>query len=139
MATLPTLQISEKIKSIPEALSIYMNNVVYAMKRRGDKISVLSLGEAYFNIPMFPFDELDFNKGYHYSESLGLPELRNKIANYYKHQYNAPVNSEIIIYRLLWSEVILQVFLFRPLSFPPDTLFHIPSPGHRLYRQSFPV
>ncbi len=99
METLPTMQISEKIKAIPEALSIYMNNVVYAMRRRGDKIAVLSLGEAYFNIPMFPFDELDFNKGYHYSESLGLPELREKIANYYKKQYNAPVNpnNEIII------------------------------------------
>ena len=77
---LPQMQLSNKVNAIPEALSVYMNNVVYAMKRRGDKIKVLSLGEAFFDIPMLPFEEIEFKKGYHYSESRGfsnnLPQFR---------------------------------------------------------------
>ena len=64
------------------------------MKRWGLPITTLSLGEAYFDIPFYGFDELDIVKGYHYSESLGLPELRSKIADYYKKQYNAIVNPD---------------------------------------------
>ena len=95
----PAMQLSDKVSAIPEALSVYMNNIVYAMKRRGDKIKVLSLGEAFFDIPMFPFDNVDFKKGYHYSESRGLPELRKVVADYYSEKYKAPVNpnNEIII------------------------------------------
>lgn len=96
---LPALQISNKVQDIPEALSIYMNQLVYSLKRKGEKVQVLSLGEAYFDIPMFDFNQLDFNKGYHYSESRGLPELRKKIAEYYKEHYSAPINddNEILI------------------------------------------
>lgn len=97
--TYPAMQLSDKVNAIPEALSVYMNNIVYAMKRRGDKIKVLSLGEAFFDIPMFPLDDIDFKKGYHYSESRGLPELRKVVSGYYSEKYNAPVNpnDEIII------------------------------------------
>ena len=91
---LPAMQISEKVKNIPEALSIYMNQLVYSLKRNNEKIKVLSLGEAYFDIPLFDFQKMDFTKGYHYSESRGLPELRSKIAGYYTKQYSAPVNGE---------------------------------------------
>ena len=95
----PAMQLSDKVSAIPEALSVYMNNIVYAMKRRGDKIKVLSLGEAFFDIPMFSFDNIDFKKGYHYSESRGMPELRKVIADYYAEKYSAPINpnDEIIV------------------------------------------
>ena len=56
------MQLSDKIKAIPEALSVYMNNVVYAMKRRGDEIKVLSLGEAFVDIPKIAFKENDIKK-----------------------------------------------------------------------------
>jgi aspartate/methionine/tyrosine aminotransferase len=93
------LQLSDKVKSIPEALSVYINNLVYALKRRGDDIKVLSLGEAFFDIPMFPFEAIDFQRGYHYSESRGIPELRAIIADYYKQHYQARINpmSEVLI------------------------------------------
>lgn len=96
---LPALQISNKVQDIPEALSIYINQLVYSLKRKGEKVQVLSLGEAYFDIPMFDFNQLDFTKGYHYSESRGLPELRKKIAEYYMEHYSATINddNEILI------------------------------------------
>ncbi len=80
----PNMQLSNKVAKIPEALSIYINQLVYDQQRRGKDITVLSLGEAFFNIPMFDFNELDFARCYHYSDSRGIPELRDKISYFYK-------------------------------------------------------
>ena len=87
------------MKNIKQALSIYINQIVYDQKRLGRDITVLSLGEAFFDIPQMEFDQLDFNKGYHYSDTLGLPGLRKKISNYYKNKFDAKFdyNDEIII------------------------------------------
>ncbi len=74
------MPISAVANEIPEALSIYINQLVYDQRRKGRDVTVLSLGEAYFDIPMFDFADLDFVKGYHYSDSQGIPELRRKIA-----------------------------------------------------------
>lgn len=68
---------------IPPALSVAVNQMVYDEKRKGRDIITLSLGEAFFDIPQFSFEALDFNRGYHYSDSQGIPELREKIAKYY--------------------------------------------------------
>jgi aspartate aminotransferase/aminotransferase len=92
-------QTSDKVDQIPEALSIYINQLVYDQKRAKKDVTVLSLGEAFFDIPMFDFSKLDFVKGYHYSDSQGLPELRTIIADFYKEKYAADVDptKELII------------------------------------------
>lgn len=99
MDNFPPLQISERVSEIPEALSIYINQLVYDQKRKGKDITVLSLGEAFFDIPQFSFSKTNFVKGYHYCDSMGIPELREKIAEYYEKQYGATVNpkDEIMI------------------------------------------
>ena len=90
--------VSKKIKVINPASSIEINQVVYNMKSAGEKVIALSLGEAFFNIPQYDFSRLDFNKGYHYSDTEGIPELRKKIAHHYQKNYQAPVfENEIII------------------------------------------
>ncbi len=96
---LPDMPFSDRVESLPEALSIYINQLVYDLKRRGHDIVSLSLGEAFFDIPLFDFKKLDINKSYHYSDSRGIPELRGKIAGYYKHHYDAPLDaaSELLI------------------------------------------
>ncbi len=93
------MQLSKKVCDIPEALSVYMNNVVYEMQRRGEKITVLSLGEAFFDIPIFPIDPNDFKRGCHYTDSRGIPELRKRITDYYLDRYGAGINpqDEILI------------------------------------------
>lgn len=91
---LPELQISSKIQNIPQALSIYFNQLVYSMRQKGIDITTLSLGEAYFDIPLFDFSEIDTKKGNHYSESIGLYDLRKKIAEYYLKNYGAEVDFE---------------------------------------------
>ena len=90
--------ISDKVSSIKPASSIEINQIVYNMKRAGESVTALSLGEAFFKIPQYDFTRLDFNKGYHYSDTAGIPELRKKIANHYQKNYRAPVfDNEIII------------------------------------------
>ncbi len=91
------MPISSKAQGIPEALSVYFNQLVYELKRKHYDIITLSLGEAFFDIPNFGFEKLDFTKGYHYSHSRGLLELREKIALYYNRHYAASIASEDMI------------------------------------------
>ena len=65
---------------IAQAISIKFNNTVYEMKSRGEDVTVLSLGEAFFDIPLFGFDDLPMPDSYHYSHSRGNPALRRKLA-----------------------------------------------------------
>lgn len=123
----PKMQLSEKVSAIPEALSIYMNNVVYAMKRRGTSIKTLSLGEAFFDIPMFPFEEIDFKQGYHYSESKGIPELRKIVANYYLDRYNAPVDAENEILISAGSKPLVYMAFQAVLNPGDEVLIHEPA------------
>jgi len=82
-----------------QAMSIKYNTMVYELRRQGKKIIVMSLGEAYFDIPLFPMDDLPHPEYYHYSHSRGIPELREKIARYFNDAYDVPINpeSEIIV------------------------------------------
>lgn len=90
---------AEHMGGIAQALSIRYNNLVYDMKSRGEDVIVLSLGEAFFDIPLFRFDDLPMPDGYHYSHSRGVPELRRRLAEYYGERYGVPVNpaDEIIV------------------------------------------
>lgn len=111
--------ISTVVDSIPEALSIYVNQMVYAQKEKGMDITTLSLGEAFFDIPMFDFGKLDFVKGYHYSDSKGIPPLRRVIATYYKKMYNTPVNPDTELLISTGSKPIL-FFIMKALANPGD-------------------
>ncbi len=127
MKNYPKMQLCEKVCAIPEALSVYMNNIVYAMRRRGTTIKILSLGEAFFEIPMFSFENIDFKKGYHYSESRGIPELRDIISNYYTKKYNAPVASENEILISAGSKPIIYMAFQAVLNPGDEVLIHEPA------------
>ena len=111
---------------MPEALSVKFNQMVYEHKRRGDDIITLSLGEAFFSIPKFSFDNLDTERGYHYTDSQGLPELREAISKYYNLSFNCNINldknilisagSKIIIYMSILASIDPgdEVILFEP-------------------------
>lgn len=90
---------SKIIRNIPEALSIYFNQIVYDLKAKGVDIITLSLGEAYFDIPLYDFNKLDLEKCHHYSDSRGSLKLRQKICDYYFKNYDAKINykDEILI------------------------------------------
>lgn len=121
------MQISNRIKEIPEALSVHINNIVYKMKNDGERIKTLSLGEAFFNIPFYGFDEIDVNKGYHYSESLGTPELRKKISSYYKKNYDSDINPNNEILISTGSKPIIFMVLQTILNPEDEVLIHEPA------------
>jgi len=91
--------LSRNIQKIIEANSIHFNNLVYELKSSGKDIITLSLGEAFFDIPLYSFDDLPYPDLYHYSHSRGILPLRKKISSYFNDNYNfqfSPENQIII-------------------------------------------
>ena len=85
--------------AIVPAMSVRFNGMAYEQKARGRDVIVLSLGEAFFDIPLFDFSTLPLPDGYHYNHSRGNPELRRQLAAYYGAHYGVPVDgdSELVI------------------------------------------
>ncbi|MGW3074957.1 MULTISPECIES: pyridoxal phosphate-dependent aminotransferase [unclassified Kitasatospora] len=98
-ATERSLRTSRLMEGITQALSVQHNNVVYDMKAAGRDIITLSLGEAFFDLPLPSFDGLTTPGLHHYSHSRGLPELRRLLAKYYGSGFALPVDpdTEVIV------------------------------------------
>jgi len=123
----PPMRLSAAIERIPEALSIRFNQYVYDLKRAGEDVVVLSLGEAFFDIPLFDFNKLDLSKAYHYSDSRGIPELREKIADYYRRYYGAPVDPKSELLISAGSKPIIYMALLCCLDPGDELLIHEPA------------
>ncbi|MFB9276309.1 pyridoxal phosphate-dependent aminotransferase [Cohnella cellulosilytica] len=123
----PKMQISNRVSSIPPALSIYINELVYSQKRKGRDIVTLSLGEAFFDIPMFDFNQLNVEKCYHYSESNGIPELRRKITEFYLKQYKAEINYQNEILITAGSKPVIYMAMQAVLNSGDEVLIHEPA------------
>lgn len=102
--------------NVSQALSIRYNNLVYEMKSRGEDVTVLSLGEAFFDIPLFSFADLPMPDGYHYSHSRGIPELRRRLAAYYGTRYGVPVDAGSEILVTAGSKIAIHMSLMAILS-----------------------
>lgn len=126
-ASPPAMTFSRRVDGIPQALSIYINQLVYDLKRRGHDIVTLSLGEAFFDIPLFDFKKLDINKCYHYSDSRGIPELRAKIADYYQRHYAAPVDSDRELLITAGSKPAIFMAMQATLDPGDEVLIHEPA------------
>jgi aspartate/methionine/tyrosine aminotransferase len=96
---------------IAQALSIRYNNLVYDLKSRGEDVIVLSLGEAFFDIPLFGFGDLPMPDGYHYSHSRGVPALRERLAAYYAKEYGVPVDAAAEIIVTAGSKIAIHMAL----------------------------
>lgn len=124
--TYPKLRLSSRVEQIPEALSVYINNLIYRLRRSGERVVTLSLGEAYFDLPFFGFTEEDVRSGYHYSESMGIPALREKVAAYYG-RYGASVDPEREILISAGSKPIVFMALQSVLEQGDEVLVHEPA------------
>ena len=91
----------------------------------------MSLGEAFFDIPKFSIDESEFQLGFHYSESRGLPALRNLIAEYYETQYNAKINPDEEVIISAGSKALIFI-AFQTLLNPGDEVL-LPEPAWLSY------
>lgn len=120
------MPISHKVSEIPQALSVYINQLVYDLRRQQRDIITLSLGESFFEIPCFDFQKLDFNRGYHYSDTRGLPELREKIAKYYCTCYSAKIQASDILISA-GSKVVIYMSMLAVLEPGDELLIHEPA------------
>ncbi|WP_440633336.1 pyridoxal phosphate-dependent aminotransferase [Candidatus Pelagibacter sp. HIMB1485] len=120
------MNFSKKVIETPQALSVYLNQLVYELKSRKKNIVTLSLGESFFDIPYLGIENVDFSKGYHYSDSKGLKELRIKIANFYNKFYNTKINYEKILISA-GSKIILYMCFLSLLNNKEEILIHEPA------------
>src|SRR5688572_23182863 len=83
------LAVAPWLRDMPQAESIRHNNLVYELRAAGKDIITLSLGEAFFELPTPRFDTLPTTTSlHHYSHSRGLPELRKRLASYYRDTFD---------------------------------------------------
>lgn len=110
-----------------QAMSIKYNNMVYEMQKDKVDVIVLSLGEAFFDIPLFPFDDLPFPQIYHYSHSRGLPELRENLAGYFREQYGVCFDPAKEIIVTAGSKIAIHMALMAILDPGDEVLIHEPA------------
>jgi aminotransferase len=110
-----------------EAISIKYNTMVYEMQRKNVDVTVLSLGEAFFNLPKLTFDDLPFPQIYHYSHPRGIPELRDNITKYFLEEYDVSFNPDTEIIVTAGSKIAIYMALMAILN-PGDEAI-IPEPA----------
>lgn len=120
-------ELNKIVENISEALSIYINQIVYDKKSHGERVYTYSLGEAFFDVPRFEISDEDWRKGYHYSGSLGQPELRQKLAKMYQHNYQSPVNAETEVLVSAGSKPLLFMVFQTILSSGDEVLVADPA------------
>ncbi|MDP2835049.1 MAG: pyridoxal phosphate-dependent aminotransferase [Pseudomonadota bacterium] len=118
---------SHRVRQVPAALSIHINEIVYAQKRRGFDITTLSLGEAFFDLPLFDFRKIDFVKGYHYSDSQGLPELRRLILEFYASQYGCELHGGEEVMITAGSKAAIYMAMLATVNAGEEVLIHEPA------------
>ncbi len=119
--------VSSVVSDVLEAMSIKYNNMVYELKEKGVDVTVLSLGEAFFDIPLFRFDDLPFPALYHYSHSRGTPGLRKRLAEYFSSEYGVEFDpaKEIII--TAGSKIAIYMALLATVEPGDEVLIHEPA------------
>ncbi|HTI26522.1 MAG TPA: pyridoxal phosphate-dependent aminotransferase [Kutzneria sp.] len=114
------------MSAVDQALSIKYNNLVYELRDSGHDIITLSLGEAFFDLPLPRFDDLSGVGLHHYSHSRGLPQLRQRLAKYYQDEFQVPVDPEQEIIVTAGSKAAIYMTLLAVLE-PGDEVI-IPEP-----------
>jgi aminotransferase len=122
-----SLNCADYMQVIVQAMSIKYNNRVYELKAQGIDVIVLSLGEAFFDIPLYPWSDLPYPTINHYSHSRGLPELREKLASYYGRAYGVPVDPEKEILITAGSKIGIHMAFMAMLNPGDEIIIHEPA------------
>ena len=91
------MKLNNKLKLLNESATIALNTEVQDLQRKGVAILNLTAGELDFETPKeiqkYVIGQIHRNK---YTPTLGLPELRERIAKYVSEYYSWPLNAENI-------------------------------------------
>ena len=120
-------QLSRVTIDAGEAMSIKYNTMVYELQRRGHKVLVMSLGEAFFDIPLFPMDDLPYPAVNHYSHSRGLYELRQKLTQYHLGEYGVEIDPDREIIITAGSKAAIHMTLMSILNPGDEAIYPEPA------------
>ncbi len=118
---------SKVVADSVQAMSIMINTLIYEKRATGADIIVLSLGEAFFDIPLFPFDDLPSPSYYHYSHSRGIPELREKLSKYFLSKYDVSFDSTHEIIITAGSKIAIHMALMAILNPGDEAIIYEPA------------
>ncbi|MCU1347484.1 MAG: hypothetical protein JWO56_514 [Acidobacteria bacterium] len=121
------LPLNKAVADSIEAVSIRFNNLVYDLKHKGVHVTVLSLGEAYFDVPLRTFDDLPFPALYHYSHSRGIPELREAVARHYAREFDVTVDPATQLIMTVGSKAAIFFAMMAVLNPDDEVLIHEPT------------
>ena len=119
-------EFSRVVTDAEEAMSIKYNMMVYELQRQGVDILVMSLGEAFFDIPLLPMDELPYPAINHYSSSRGIPELRQRLSTYFHDEYGVDFDPETEILITAGSKAAIHMTLMSILDPGDEVLYSEP-------------
>lgn len=119
---------SSHIQGLGDALSIRYNTRVYELQAKGVDVTVLSLGEAFFDMPVA--GPQDAPAGLHYSHSRGIPALRERLAAVY---YGVPVDPGREILVTAGSKIAIYLALLTMLDSGGEVV--IPEPAWVSYTE----
>jgi len=119
--------LNEVVGAAIEAVSIRFNNLVYELKRKNVDVTVLSLGEAYFDVPLRTFDDLPFPTIYHYSHSRGIPELREAVARHYSREFHVDVDPATQLVMTVGSKAAIYFSMMAVLNPGDEVIIHEPT------------
>jgi aspartate aminotransferase/aminotransferase len=122
-----TTSLNDAVTSSIEAVSIRYNNLVYELKQKGASVTVLSLGEAFFDVPLNSFDDLPFPSLYHYSHSRGIPELRNAVAHHYAKLFDVKIDPATQLIMTPGSKAAIYFAMMAVLNPGDEVLIHEPT------------
>ncbi|HOZ86498.1 MAG TPA: aminotransferase class I/II-fold pyridoxal phosphate-dependent enzyme [Bacteroidia bacterium] len=118
---------STVVENSIQAVSIRYNNLVYELQQQGEDITVLSLGEAFFDIPLFPFDDLSVPAIYHYTHSRGTPELRQNLKKYFERHFEFGFDPDKEIVVTAGSKIAIHMALMALLNPGDEVIIHEPA------------
>lgn len=132
-AARPPMPLSRRVLDIAESASIRMNQIVADLKARGEDLTVLSLGDTFFDVRWPSFDAMDLDKGSNYSDSRGIPDLRARLAAFYKERYGADVDPATEILVTAGSKIAIFMVMLAVLE--PGDEVAIPEPAWVSYQE----
>jgi aminotransferase len=120
-------EISRIAAESQQAMSIKFNTMVYELQQRGKKVLVMSLGEAFFDIPLFSLNDLPYPEVNHYSHSRGLPELRGELRKYFDTEYDFQFDDQTEIIITAGSKIAIYMTLMSILNPGDEVIYSEPA------------
>jgi aminotransferase len=120
-------EISRIVAESQQAMSIKFNTMVYELQQRGKKVLVMSLGEAFFDVPLFSLNDLPYPEVNHYSHSRGLPELRRELRKYFDTEYDFQFDDQTEIIITAGSKIAIYMTLMSILNPGDEVIYSEPA------------